>query len=308
MELLDRYKGALIGLAVGDALGTTVEFSSPGTFEWHTEMVGGGAFSLKPGQWTDDTSMALCLADSLIECKKFDAFDQLDKYVKWYRKGYNSPKNYCFDIGNQTRDALEEFEHSGIPYTASTARYTAGNGSLMRLAPVPLFFYDNVENIIKYSAFSSKTTHAAPQAIDSCKYFGVLLYGALNGLSKEELLLSTHFYKTYLSELDHELLAVLNSDYATKQAGLLQSSGYVIRTMEVVLWAFSTTDNFEEGLIKVVNLGDDADTAGAVYGQIAGAYYGVNSIPERWLEKLFWREEITNKATELFNLRNPAEA
>lgn len=141
MHIVDKYKGALLGLAIGDALGTTLEFTQPGSFEPLTDMIGGGPFGLAPGQWTDDTSMALCLADSLLHCNGFDAADQMKRYVLWYREGYRSSTGTCFDIGNATRQALHRFEQTQDPYSGSTDIYTAGNGSIMRLAPVPLFYY-----------------------------------------------------------------------------------------------------------------------------------------------------------------------
>lgn len=120
MKFIERYRGALLGLAAGDALGTTVEFSPPGTFPPVTEIVGGGPFHLEPGQWTDDTSMALCLADSLIEKRAFDPIDQLERYVRWYREGYLSSRGACFDIGATVRGALVRFEKTREPYCGST--------------------------------------------------------------------------------------------------------------------------------------------------------------------------------------------
>ena len=139
-HLKDRYRGSLLGLAVGDALGTTLEFKAPGTFEPLSEMVGGGPFKLQPGQWTDDTSMALCLAESLIECNGFNPQDQMERYRRWYREGYLSSTDTCFDIGNTVRTAIQVFEKTGEAYSGSTDPYSAGNGSIMRLAPVPLFY------------------------------------------------------------------------------------------------------------------------------------------------------------------------
>ena len=139
MNRRERYRGCLLGLAVGDALGTTLEFCRPGSFTPITDMVGGGPFRLKPGQWTDDTSMALCLASSLTERGGFDARDQMERYVRWWREGYWSSTGRCFDIGNTTSAALSRFQKTGDPFAGSTDPHAAGNGSLMRLAPVPLF-------------------------------------------------------------------------------------------------------------------------------------------------------------------------
>jgi ADP-ribosyl-[dinitrogen reductase] hydrolase len=137
---MQRYRGSLLGLAVGDALGTTLEFKPPGTFPPLTDMVGGGPFHLEPGQWTDDTSMALCLAESLIERQGFDPVDQLERYLRWYRQGHLSSNGRCFDIGTTVQTALHRFEHTHKPYCGPTDPMSAGNGSLMRLAPVPLAY------------------------------------------------------------------------------------------------------------------------------------------------------------------------
>ncbi len=120
MKKIERYRGSLLGLAVGDALGTTLEFKAPGTFKPIKDIVGGGPFHLKPGQWTDDTSMALCLAESLIEKNGFDPVDQLERYVRWYRQGHLSSTGKCFDIGGTVRSALSRFERTHEPYCGST--------------------------------------------------------------------------------------------------------------------------------------------------------------------------------------------
>ena len=169
METLERFRGSLLGLAVGDAVGTTLEFKPPGTFTPLTDMVGGGPFGLKPGQWTDDTSMALCLAESLIERRGFDPADQLSRYVRWYREGHHSSTSRCFDIGNATRAALAQFERTRKLYCGSTDPHSAGNGSIMRLAPVPLFFARRPREAIERSADSSRTTHAATSCVDACR-------------------------------------------------------------------------------------------------------------------------------------------
>lgn len=139
IDPVDRYLGALLGLAVGDAVGTTVEFKARGTFPPVTDMVGGGPFGLAPGQWTDDTSMALCLAASLVECGGFDARDQMDRYRRWVIDGYMSSTGHCFDVGLTVHDALSRYQQTGEPMAGSTDEKAAGNGSLMRLAPVVLF-------------------------------------------------------------------------------------------------------------------------------------------------------------------------
>lgn len=304
---LDKCKGSLLGLAVGDALGTTLEFRTPGTFSPLTDLIGGGIFGLEAGKWTDDTSMALCLGDSLIEKEEFDAFDQLNKYVKWHSEGYNSSTGNCFDIGNTTRQALYLYESSGQPYCGDTDRNSAGNGSIMRLAPIPIFYHNKPNDLLKYAALSSKTTHSAPQCLDACKYMATLIAGAINGMSKEELLSEKFIDLNFSSSetgLDSTIQEIADGSFKIKQPPKIYGSGYVVKTLEAALWAFYNTADFESGALKVVNLGDDADTTGAVYGQIAGAYYGLSGIPEKWVKKIYRAFDMEIMAECLYNLAN----
>lgn len=305
MEQLERYRGCLLGLATGDALGTTLEFTQPGSFEPITDMAGGGRFGLAPGQWTDDTSMALCLAESLIECQGFDPIDQLRRYVRWWREGYLSSTGHCFDIGNATCEALERFVETGEPYCGSEDPWRAGNGSLMRLAPVPMAYARRPAEAIDRCAESSRTTHAAWAAVDACRYFGGLLVGALNGAPKEELLAA--LYAPIPNYWDSHPLAgavdrVAAGSFKERQPPDIRGRGYVVDTLEAALWAFYRSQSFEEGCLLVVNLGEDADTTGAVYGQLAGAYYGEQAIPPAWRTRLAYREQIEAFAEELYVL------
>jgi ADP-ribosyl-[dinitrogen reductase] hydrolase len=298
----DRIRGALIGLAVGDAVGTTVEFERPGTFPPVTDMIGGGRFKLEPGQWTDDTSMALCLAESLVECNGFDARDQMDRYVRWWRDGHHSSKGECFDIGGTTRRALARYTRTGDPFAGSTDPQTAGNGSLMRLAPVAMFFADRAEEGIAACGESSRTTHAAVEAIDACRYFGGLLIGAMQGAPKDELL--SPLYTPAPGEwerrpLTSKIAGVASGSFARKAPPEIRGSGYVVESLEAALWAFSTTNDFRDGCLAAVNLGDDADTTAAIYGQIAGAVYGEKAIPAKWVASLAKGELISDLARRL---------
>jgi ADP-ribosylglycohydrolase len=302
MTTLDRYRGCLLGLAAGDALGTTLEFKAPGSFTPLTDIVGGGPFSLKPGGWTDDTSMALCLAESLVTKNAFDPIHQLETYLRWWRDGHLSVKGYCFDIGNATHGALARFQEKRQPYCGDPSPYAAGNGSLMRLAPVPLAFAAKPEEAIRLAGESSRTTHAATECIDSCRYFAGLLLAALAGLTKREILNNDYEppVKCFLENpLAEKVAAIAAGSFKVKEPPQIRGSGYVIHTLEAALWAFHTTDNFRDGALKVVNLGEDADTTGAVYGQVAGAYYGADGIPAEWRAKLAMRELIEQRATEL---------
>lgn len=295
----DRFNGSLIGLAAGDALGTTVEFSSPGTFEPVTDIVGGGVFGLAPGQWTDDTSMALCLAESLVRKEHFDPADQMRRYTNWYEVGYMSSTGTCFDIGGATRNALERFRKTGEPYSGSVDPMTAGNGSIMRLAPVAMVYANHPQDAVHYAKLSSRTTHAATESLEACEVLAAILVAGLRGADKHTMLLpETCLRWRSESSFTPAIEEVVRGSYRDKEPPEIQGSGYVVRSLEAALWAFHKSSTFEEGALLAVNLGDDADTTGAVYGQIAGAYYGQSGIPAHWRNKLAMLEtfEALNEA------------
>jgi ADP-ribosyl-[dinitrogen reductase] hydrolase len=300
-----RYKGCLLGLAVGDALGTTLEFKSPGSFAPLTDMIGGGPFGLEAGQWTDDTSMALCLAESLITCEGFNPDDQMQRYVRWWQEGYMSVTGQCFDIGNTVREALASYQKTGDPFSGSQDPKTAGNGSIMRLAPVVLAYADQPEKAIILAGESSKTTHGTRETVDACRYLGALIFGAMEGREKSELL-SPSFSPVSdmwtIEPLGGGILKVANGSFKEKDPPEIRGTGYVVDSLEAALWAFYKSSSFEEGALLAVNLGDDADTTGAVYGQFAGAYYGVEGIPDAWLGKLAWRSKIEEVAKYLYQI------
>ncbi len=308
---LERYRGSLLGLAVGDALGAPLEGLPPGSFTPVADMMGGGFHGLEPGYWTDDTSMALCLAESLVEQRGFDPADQLERYLRWFREGHLSSTGVCFGIGNTTTEAILRFEEFREPYAGSTNPNKAGNGSIMRLAPVPLFFAQHPQEAIERSAESSRTTHGAATAVDACRYFGALLVGAANGVEKDELLSERYSpASNYWEEnrLHPEVDDVAGGSFKRKEPPEVKGTGYVVWSLEAALWAFHNSGSFEEGCLMAVNLGDDADTTAAVYGQLAGAFYGEGAIPERWLAKLAHRGLIEDYAEELFAQRRGGDA
>ena len=301
---LDRFRGCLLGLAVGDALGTTLEFKSPGSFEPIDDMVGGGPFGLKPGYWTDDTSMALCLAVSLTETGGFDPRDQMERYVRWWREGYMSPTGTCFDIGITVRDALSRFERTGEPYSGSTDPFTAGNGSLMRLAPVPMFYASRPEEAISgartargpRTARKKRWTHAGTSA-------GIDRRGARRcgqGDAPLSILQSGLGTVGALPPGSECRAEIANGLFKHREPPDIKGLGYVIPSLEAALWAFHRSTNFRDGALRAVNLGDNADTTGAIYGHIADAYYGVDAIPIGWREKIASGAEIDKLAADLY--------
>lgn len=291
LTLSDRYRGSLLGLACGDAVGTTVEFSPRGTFKPVTDMVGGGPFQLKAGQWTDDTSMALCLAESLLRKNGFDAADQMARYLNWWQWGYLSSTGDCFDIGTTVRAALAAFHEQGDPFAGSTDPYSAGNGSMMRLAPVVLLYYPDAQRVDDFARQSSRTTHGAQEAIECCVVLARAISLALSGAPKVQLLsISTAGLNA------PKVVAIAQGGYRDKSRDQITGSGYAVASLEAALWCVVNTECYADAVLMATNLGDDADTTAAIAGQLAGAFYGVQGIPARWLEKVWMRDEIEEMA------------
>ena len=377
-SLPSRIRGSLLGLACVDALGAPLEFTTRGSYTESAgqplkELIDNPNFDLPPGHWTDDTSMTLCLAESLVACDgRMDVLDQVRRYIRWYRQGYlsSAPSRGCFDIGNATRMALTIWEaeldhphrhqrhqpHSlpedgdrdddGEEAKKATAKRASvaqrkinqsldrkaqcGNGALMRCAPITLVYHDpdrhSAAEILDLARRSAEVTHPYPVNGEACGVYCLLLRAALSSTTvatKEHLaaLLAAH-------EWQNESLRTRFAKYrpgtlyspppssptsppvsASTAASILQpwhatpahqisSSGYVVDTLEAALWAFFTTATFEEGAVKVVNLGNDADTVGAVYGGLAGGFYGLEDVPSRWLTGLQRREEVLQGVVE----------
>ncbi|TXN39178.1 ADP-ribosylglycohydrolase family protein [Methylobacterium sp. WL7] len=293
--LQDRACGALLGLAVGDALGATLEFEPRDVHPLHTEMLGGGPFNLKPGQWTDDTSMALALAESLIADPEFDPTDLMTRFVAWAERGEYSCTGTCFDIGNITRQALHHFQRTGDPFAGSEASDTAGNGSLMRVAPVALRALEDDALAARIARDQSRTTHAAPEAVEACDLFVRILCEAIKGGGKDAL-------RPRPWDGAPKVKAIAAGAWRGKPRAQIRSTGYVIDTLEAALWCTDQAASFEEALVLAVNLAGDADTVGAVTGQVAGAVFGASAIPQRWLKPLAWRRRLEALAVQLTHL------
>ena len=297
-KIKQRYQGCLLGLATGDALGTTVEFKPRGSFTPLVDIIGGGPFRLKAGQWTDDTSMALCLAHSLLEKQGFDANDQMLRYNNWRVNGYMSSNGRCFDIGVTVSEAISQYLSHGDPFAGPTNPFSAGNGSLMRLAPIPMFYSSNNKQVIHFAKQSSRTTHGAKESVDACAYFATLLNKAFTECDKHSLL-SCSDYQPETAKIN----AIQQQQYRDKNIQQIKGSGYVVDCLEAALWCFAKTDNFSDAILSAANLGDDADTTAAVCGQIAGAFYGIDAIPEKWQRKITMKNEIIRLADKLYESR-----
>ena len=239
--------------------------------------------------------MALALAESLIACDGLDETDLMRRFVSWWRDGAYSPLNTCFDIGATTADALARFERSGNPLSGSTDPWTAGNGSLMRLAPVAIFGGTSTrDNARRQSA----TTHGADACLDACEGFAMILQAALSGQRFEVASSAARGVGAGAVQ------AVFNGSWRDKTRQNIASSGYVVHSLEASLWCVSRTETFREAVLLAANLGDDADTTAAITGQLAGALYGADGIPADWLNMLAWRERIEELASAL--QRTPA--
>lgn len=299
-DLRSRARGCLLGLACVDAVGTTVEFQPRGSFEPVNDMVGGGPFGLAAGQWTDDTSMALCLADSLLAQRAFDARDQMGRYLTWWRHGYRSSIGNCFDIGGMVAAALRRFEENGDPFAGSSDPATAGNGSLMRLAPAVLFGYPGLSEAQRWAVESSRTTHAAPEVLECCRLFAAVLCRALKGEGKEAVLLGG------CERLRQPAVTRLaEGAYASRARAAIAGTGYAVASLVAALWWFWRTDGFREAVLEAANLGDDADTTAVIAGQLAGAFYGEEDIPPAWRRRLHLGHEIAALAEQLLELQPP---
>ena len=289
----DRAWGALLGLAAGDAVGTTVEFKPRGSFAPVSEMTGGGPFDLEPGQWTDDTSMALCLAESLIDRRGHDPADQMRRYVRWMNDGYFSPTGECFDIGITTRGQLRRFERTGEPHDPVVDEESAANGSLMRLAPVAIRWSHDPEEVVAMAAASSRPTHPAARPVDACKVLAAMTAALIRGESWQTV--SEPGFWTH-GPLHTEVEAVARGSWRTKGESAIKGSGYCVAALEAAIWAVAGANDFRDAILRAANLGDDADTTAAIAGQLAGARFGASGIPGYWLEILAMRERLETLA------------
>jgi len=286
----DRAVGALLGLAVGDALGTTLEFKTRDTYAPINDMVGGGPFRLRPGEWTDDTAMALALADSLRGRTDLDEADLMRRFVQWYDRGTYSCTGKCFDIGVTTREALHRYKGNGDPIAGSTNPNKAGNGSLMRLSPVAIRFWRDRDKLKDVAARQSRTTHGAPEAVDACVAYAEAIADAIEGRRRSEVM------RERIAPFAGKIANVMAGSWRGRHRDEVSGSGYVAHALEASLWSIGRTGTFGEAVLLAANLGDDADTTAAITGQLAGALYGESGIPGCWRERVAWGHRITRMA------------
>ncbi len=314
--LQNRMLGSFLGGITGDAYGSYAEFKERDSYEISRNMET-TVFGLPPGSFTDDSSMMLCLAASLSETGKFSPKDQMTKYAEWRRNGYMSSceARGCFDIGGTTSKAIsrfvyaqEQWERNGNDdglfedYHGLDGEFDAGNGGIMRLAPVPIFFHHDIQLARKYSALSSKVTHASPECLESATVMGEVIALLLRGKTKDEVMDLLGAKETISRLQCPRVVDICRSDYRRKSRDQIKTTGYVIDSLEAALWAFDGTDTFEKGMILLGGCGGDADTVCCIFGQIAGAYYGYKAIPKRWVDALQRRDLLARTAIDLLQV------
>jgi ADP-ribosyl-[dinitrogen reductase] hydrolase len=294
--IADRALGAIVGLAVGDALGAPVEFCRRDTFEPVTGMRAGGYFKLPAGAWTDDTAMALCLAESLIEHPELDPKDLLDRFCLWAEKGANTSTGVCVGIGQNTLRVLGNYHRKGELFAPETRQKSDGNGAAMRLAPVAVRHWRNPSEAQRIAEAQSRTTHYSDISAAACEALAVIMSAQINGVGWE-----TASKPTPAGHWPDAIKTISVEDWSARDRESISSTGFVVHTLEAALWAVDTTSSFAAAVLKAVNLGDDADSVGAVAGQLAGARYGLSAIPQSWLDALIHQAEIERIGRILFH-------
>lgn len=301
-NLRDRYLGALVGLAVGDALGVTVQYRKPGSFTPLGDVIGGGPFELPRGAWSDDTAMTLCLAESLLERNGSDAADQVSRYRRWQIEGHLSATGQCVGITASVAKALATAQWSGKPHAGSHDPARLDKEALSRTAAPVMFAFNDPARAVELAAETCRTTHQAPIVLDTCRYFAGLLIGALSGVPKQKLLTPLFEPEPGLWQrvrLREPVIAAIETAAASKQPPEAGGGGNILDALRATLWAFGKARNFREGALLAVNLGGDSDVTGALYGQLAGAHYGVSALPGTWRTAVMRREEIEQLADRL---------
>lgn len=299
---------ALFGIAVGDALGVPVEFNSRQTIAKNpvTDMTGYGTYNLPAGTWSDDSSLAFCLTEALTQDFDLNLIGQ--NFVKWYHENYWTPHGHVFDIGIATRQAISRLAKGEKPELAGGFDETDnGNGSLMRILPLLFYLLDKpIKERYDITKKVSSITHGHIRSVIACFYYLEFAKQILSGKDKFEIynslqtdisnhLVSLAINPTEIAKFDR----LLRSDIAKLDEGEIQSSGYVLHTLEASIWCLLTTNNYNEAVLKAVNLGSDTDTTGAVTGGLAGLLYGIENIPTNWTKQIARKDDIENLAVRL---------
>lgn len=294
-SLLDRYSGSLVGLACGDAIGTSASFWPRSFFSPALATVP-DSLLLELKYWPDGTAMAFCLAVSLLTMKKINVYDQLTRLVNWWKQGHLSTEGTSLDIGRSAEQALHDFEDRGLAFSGAADTSTAANRALMRLAPVALYYYPATDKVIQYAKAGDSQQQPSQQAMDCCRLLAHILVQALSGKSHTQLLDGTA-----IALSDAKVAALARGEYKHKNIREIAKTPRCVDALEAALWAFHKSSSFESAVCMAATLGDDADTTAAIVGQIAGAHYGLEAIPAQWRKNLFRTNEIAALAKCLYD-------
>jgi len=295
--LRERFQGALLGLAVGDALAVNTQFRKPGTFAAVGDLLGGGPFDLPRGAWTDDTAMALLLAESLLE-RGFDANDQVQRYVRWQREGYGSATGQCVGISASAARALATALYKRQPFAGSHDPAQLDKDPLSRVAPVVMYFFADPAAAVSSSAEAARVTAQAPLVLDCVRLLAAMVRQALAGRDKGAVLKPPR-ESWVAGHVRPEVLSLYEGSYLQRMPPDISGGGHIVQALEAALWAFHRGETFREGALLAANLGRDSDVVSAVYGQLAGAYHGVSAIPGIWRNSLIKHEVVIDTADRL---------
>ncbi len=295
----------ILGFACADALGVPVEFTARKHDNKLREMVGYGSHKVPEGTWSDDTSMTIATMDSIMKKEQIDYSDIMDKFISWYENSNYTATDKLFDIGITTRNALMRYSLGMNPLACGENHIRSnGNGSLMRILPVVYYCYykgmDREEMRRKIDETSS-LTHAHPISLLGCQIYADYIIDLLNGKSKEEAyfnLSSINYQNKYPKEAIDAYQRIFSKTLPSLEEDSIQSSGYVVSTLEASIWATLKNNDYESAVVTAINLGEDTDTVGAVTGSINGILYGKENIPERWLSKLKKKEYLESLSQE----------
>ena len=294
LDVKERAVGGFLALACGDALANGAEFQPRGSYHI-TDMTSANRF-LPVGQWSDDTGLALCLAESVLACQGFNPHDQIQRYIHFYQKGEGWPLDHRLFPGNTLNQALQRYQNDpDNPFAGSDHPLSAGNGGLMRLLPVVLASHNQDDLCIQWAIDSTRVTHGAEECLQASKLLALIITQLLHGADRDTALkvgADLHWSSS-------KIAALAKGGYSHKPIEALQAKAYVVNTLEAALWCFATTDTLKDALLVAANLGDDCDTVAAVTGQLAGCYYGPIAIPDDWLSVLSERQRMTTLAEQL---------
>lgn len=291
----DTFRGGILGAALGNAIGVTNDMRSNHQLTRLDDIQGGGIFSIAKGGWTDETAMMLCVTESLIHMRRFDARDIADRFLRWWREGYLTCNGRVYEVGSTTRMALFTYLQTGDPLCGISSPTASGNGSVTRVVPVALFYVHAQTDLLRYTEINSRITHGNQLAIDACRYTAWLIAQLATGIDKKTALLRPWPF----GELAPDIARVVAGSYRAKANTEINTSIDMSETLEAALWALWHTDDFASGALIVANLGGLSEAAGQLYGEIAGVLYGESNLPKHWLRTLQKHDEIAWMAEEL---------